>query len=424
MNYTRELDGSVRAVAPLTSMNGRGPEVTFVARNVRERSTGYYADIAILAGEIVWDYGEIRFRRADERLSLANKAHKQAGEEFQKHLSATRLVAMLGEFCYGLWGAHLGSIDAGRVAGDRKRRQEYLMRPYLLKNAGAIMYSPPGNGKSYMAGVMAVTIDYGLEGSPVGEPTNKYPVLYINLERSRESMEARLGDVNVALGLDEGRMLPMINARGRSLADVAERARQVIAEEGIQFVVLDSLSRGTPGDLNNNADMNLSMNLLNSFGVGWLALGHPSRGDATRMGFSVMSDAAADVMIRLDSARDQATGDIVTEMSVTKANDMRWPAKRYVAFEFDQDPDKGLLKVRAATQEAHQRLKAASGGDTNPARIASLLQVSPMTYEEIAEALGLTEDVVRSTVRRMTNVAAMDDLNERGRKVWYLKGSA
>jgi hypothetical protein len=65
-------------------------------------------------------------------------------------------------------------------------------------------------------------------------------VLFINLERSAASVADRLGNVNRgARAAPDTRPMLTLNARGRSLMDVAGSARKAIEQHGVQ--------RGVPG---------------------------------------------------------------------------------------------------------------------------------------------------------------------------------
>lgn len=365
--------------------------IRFVAKEVHKLRGAVRAWIGVqVAGRNTFD--RINADSDRERTHLANSAHKTLG--LNAPFGPTAVKTALDDFTYGLWEQHLGQVKAEPVNGNRELRQKFIMRPYFMESAGVIAFAPPGTGKSFTGLCIAVTVDHGLADSPFGEPVGKFPVLYINLERSRDSMAARLADVNRALGLPEDRPLLMINARGKTLSDVFEQARDFIQKNGVKFVVLDSISRSGYGDLNDNQSMNLIMDSLNGLSVAWLAIAHTPRGDTTHAYGSVMADAAADVMLAVNGLKDRNTGKIVLELNVTKANDIRWPKKRYIAYEFDDD---GLTTIREGTAAEYVALD---------------------TTVDVSEQLAnLVDDVMTRTSKEWTAGALSEEIDKPRNKV-------
>lgn len=387
MIYEQRPDGRV-----LGFHEHEGIRVTLVAKDVRRQRTGIHAWVGIKIGALRPVHSNMNIDRDEDRTRLANSMHRQLDESVQKILPGNVIKGALDDFAYGLWDQVLGQIVVEPVSGKRAPKR-FMMRPYFLESAGVIMFAPPGSAKSWTALGIAITIDHGLADSPYGEPVGRFPALYINLERSKDSLAQRLADVNLALGLPEDRPLAMVNGRGKSFSDVIEQAQQFVAQNGVRFVVLDSLSRAGYGDLSGNEEMNRAMDGLNSLGTAWLAIGHTPRTDKTHSYGSVMADAAADVMLKLDNLKDKQTGKIVVELEVTKANDISWPTKRYIAYEFG---DETLTTIRRSTAAEYVSLDVSeTGGDS----ISDVLSDGPKTATQIAEELGMN----RSYVARKLN---------------------
>src|SRR6185295_8453762 len=105
-----------------------------------------------------------------------------------------------------------------------------------------------GGGKTNSALIMAVSTDAGVPG-PFGTPARPCKVLFVNLERSAESVRSRLARVNRLLGLPADRRLLMLHARGRPLRDVLPQIQRSVSDRGVGVVFLDSISRSGAGSL-------------------------------------------------------------------------------------------------------------------------------------------------------------------------------
>ncbi len=253
---------------------------------------------------------------------------------------------LLMEFCRGLWDAWTGDQQAVLTVGDLEpSRPPWLIENVVLRDGGTILFAPPGKGKSYTGMLLAQSLNYGREELwHVGSVRSDWDrtdndsdvlggALYLNLERSRRSQEARLGNVNEALGLPRDSGMLMIHGRGKTLEKVMDGAARTIREHACSLVVLDSLSRAGVGDLSSNEAANRAMDLLNGLGVAWLCLAHTPREDESHVYGSQLFDAAADLAIRAYSAvRDD--GAIGVALHVTKTNDTGYPDPQLLVYEF------------------------------------------------------------------------------------------
>jgi hypothetical protein len=218
--------------------------------------------------------------------------------------------------------------------------------PLLVEGGGTILYGPPGRGKSYTALAIAIAVDAGVAVGPL-TPLRPGRALYINLERYRTSIARRLHALNCALGLPHSRPMLVINARGRTLLDLAPAIEMTIKEHRISLLVLDSLSRAGMGSLVEDMSANRVMDMLNSWEVTWLAIAHTPRADSSHVYGSIMLDAAADICIQ--AITQTADGRLGVGLKVTKANDIAMSSFPVLCYEFSRD---GVL---TAIRAAHPR---------------------------------------------------------------------
>lgn len=318
----------------------------FGAQDVRKERTGIHANIAISMNWVTLAWTSFNIERDEDRVRLANsawkhiddKAHELDRSEFPQNL----FKHALDLFCQGLWAEVVGRDIGGWVQGDPDSTPaQRLLSSYILQDAGTIIYAPPGRGKSYTALCMAASLQHGL--TSVWSLTDARTPLYINLERSARSMEARLSLVNRSLGLPPDEGLFMLNKRGRSLSDIYESAKRTIQLYGCDVVFFDSISRGGAGSMNADDVANRIMDMLNALCSTWVALGHSPRGDETHVFGSQMFDGACDLAVQLQSqpSLDQAMTGI--RLKVSKANDIKEGFTSIHVLEWDEH---GLSGVR------------------------------------------------------------------------------
>lgn len=329
-----------------------------------------------------WDH--ITIERDRDRVHLANAAGRATDL-----VDAALVRELLDYWARRLWRAWLQAIEIQEDAGlEDAPTIDWLLRPWVARGAGTILYAPPGSGKSYLSLIMAQSLQHGV-ATPLGAPEARARVLYLNLERTADSMRARLGRVNRALGLPVDARLAFLHARGATLADVSDRVAQAIADTGYELVIVDSVSRAGAGSLVEDDVANSIVDTLNSWGVAWLAIAHTAKGNdgepkkQTVFG-SQMQTAAADLVVRV-TPDDDAADRLPLSLELVKANDARRGFSRYVVLEMGE---RGLERIRAA---------------------------EPDEVQSVAQRTGAWRDVVREVVRngpkplRDIIVAAGDD---------------
>ena len=315
--------------------------IGFLATAIRQERTGVHATITIAYLKEVMAWSNINVEKDEQRTRLANQAHKQAVGRIKQPKWELTMKQELDYFCRQLWGKHIERQEPTLVAGDAEpRATEFILEPYILRNAGTILFAPPGAGKSYTSKLMAIAVDSHTNGL---WPTTEYRSLYVNLERSPRSIASRIGSVNLSLGLEPTRPLRVLNARGRGLSDVIDVVRKTVQDQGIGLVVLDSISRAGMGDLTENVPINRIIDALNSLETAWLAIGHTPRTDPTHVFGGILFDAGADIVIQLNSTQSETA--LGVSLQVVKANDIRKAPMQKLAYEFD---DYGLRLARFA----------------------------------------------------------------------------
>lgn len=315
--------------------------VSYKAENISNDRTGIHARTIILMDDIPLAWSYFNIERDEDRTRLSNNAHKQIKGELSKTYTKEDIKSDLDKFCLGLWNYKLSFLVPEELAGFEDIPPiTFLLKPYIVSNGGTIIYAPPGRGKSYTALLWAISVDAGINllWNVVQTKT-----LFINLERSKESVQRRLSMVNNILGLHSTRPLLIINARGKTLADVAPSCRKAISKYNVGLIVLDSISRAGMGDLTEGMSGNRIIDQLSALCPSWLALGHTPRQSDNHLYGSIMQDAGADICVQLNTQTldDETLG---IGWSITKQNDIGRGRQEIKAFEFDESY--GLKNIR------------------------------------------------------------------------------
>jgi hypothetical protein len=392
-----------------------GDTLTFRAEVIHQERTGVHARVAIGYHGVELAWSTFNVERDEDRVRLSNSAHKHLNGQTAEY-PATYLKNDLDKFCRGLWDAHVGDLEGGPVAGTAEPTPvRFALMPYLVEGGGTIVFAHPGRGKSYLTGLMAVTLDAGTEIKAEQRlwPVRQQRVLFINLERSELSVQNRLGNINAALGLPRPRKLVMMNQRGRSLAEIAEAARRTIRRYDCQTVVLDSISRAGIGDLTDNQPVNRIIDLLNGLAPTGLAIAHAPRGSEEHVFGGIHFDAGADVVVRVLAEQEEG-GPLGLGLQVTKENDIGKQPLQSLALEFNGPL--GLCGVRPANKGEFPEIERGRPMSMKRAAIDYLLGVGDATASQVAEA---TAGNRANISHLLANDAAFVRTRKLGREQFY-----
>lgn len=396
LRQTRELDPAHR--------------LTFRAEAIRQERTGVHARVAVAMNGVTLAYDTMNIEKDADRVHLVNS--------YAKLLNGIAAIypkdhakKEMDDFCEGLWGAYIGNDRAEYVSGaTNPKPPTEILADFIIEGGGSIMFGLPERGKSWVLMLMAVSIDAGISTL---WPVKQRKVLFINLERSRESIENRLGMVNRTLGLPSTRKLHMMNRRGRSLSDIYSAATLSVREEGDEVICLDSITRAGAGDLNENLTGNRVIDMMNGFEKAWIGIGHTPRSDESHLYGTLMFEAGADIMIRTFSELQGEERGVA--LLRTKGNDLP-PMKqaKAAALRFGQE---GLIAVRGASlSEFPDMLMAGSNASKTETVIRYMQEVDSASATEVSRETGVERSLVTKV---FTETGLFQNLGRRGREVHY-----
>ena len=367
-----------------------GSMIYIHARDIR-RERGYlYAEVAIYDRKTRLAADDFAIKRNEDRKRLAKDGHAKLSEPSKAAYPLDHLKHDLDIFLEELprfWEEDQFALDT-YAPGEEIPAMSFVIVPYLIEDAITIVYGPQGTGKSYLAKLMGLNMCGATNGFwPIPQPR---PVLYVNLERPRRSMERRARMLMAVLAITAPPCMDYLHAPGAHLPTIAPRLRAWLQAHAGGVFILDSLSFTQVGALNDDTTAAKAIGLLRTVGGTWLVLGHTPRADTGHLIGSTLQDAGADVMVRLAAERKGNTNGLMLE--VTKANDIGFPEKYFLAFEFSQTDREGrsdLVMVRKARCTEFPELLA-DGKTSNADKLRNYFQdVSEATLSEAAAATGV-----------------------------------
>lgn len=326
------------------------------------------------------------------RGDFAREIHRRLPNSQKKIYLEKDIQKDVDGFCERIWPLWVGRHRAHEIEGDLMMPPlKYLLSPYIIEGAGTIAFGPPERGKSYICLAMAISMDAGLDY--LWECKQK-KVLFLNLERSEDSIKRRLTKVNMALGLPPERSILVMNARGQRLGDLIEAIREDVRAKNVEVIILDSLSRVGMGSLTEDMPANEAMDALNQLGT-WLAVGHTSRADSTHVFGSQMFDAAADVILQVKTQR-VGKEKLGIGLEVTKANDIPRAPFRKLALCFDKH---GLSEMREAGENEFPELVPPQALNVAGEIFDYLLEAGKATPTQISKDTGHGRSVISKVLK-------------------------
>lgn len=342
----------------------------FRAADIHRERTGVHARLEVAVNGVVLAWGIINTDKDEDRVRIANSAGKQLNNGKGEIYPNAFLKKDLDDFCRGLWDAEVSRFEPRYDAGLEPAPPDFILEPFIIRGGGTICFAPPGRGKSWTTMLMAISIDAGISNI---WPVTRAKVLILNLERSGPQYMRRIGAINRALNLPKDRPIAVLHARGRALRDVIEGARRFIQREGIELVILDSISRAGMGELNEGQTGSRIMDALNGLCESWIAIGHTPRASGDHVTGTMQFDAAADLMVKLSSEQED-DGPLGISLELTKRNDIPYYKPRILALEFNREV--GFLGCREARRGEFPSIEEGR-------KVSALKQLKDWTLDQV-----------------------------------------
>jgi len=351
--------------------------ISFTARGIWRDRHGVYGHIAIRANGRTLSFSQMNLYKDEERVRIVNASHLKMPKTLQVVYPRDNFKADFDSFCEALWDEFIRTSLPKLLKGrPRDLETQFALKPYIINHGGTILFGPPGIGKSYLALAMAIMVN---EGLPILWPVTQRRVLFLNLERSEDSIEERIWMLKRALELKSEVGLLTLTSLGKSLFEIRDMVRETIRREGIEMVVLDSISRTGLGTLVEDRTANAIIDMLNSLCPTWLAIAHAPKANSETIYGSVHFIAGASIVVQVASeSRDSKLG---IGLEVVKANDIARPPTGVISLEFDEE---GLTFIGKAKRDEFPELLALKKPTLGDEIESILHEMGTATADEIA----------------------------------------
>jgi len=365
------------------------------ARNIRRERTGVHALVAITLGETIVESDTFNVDRREERTRLAKAAHAALSPLLQDSIPLPHLTHLLQLF---LLEAPQG-WEEGRFTFEEFNPNEpvipvsFALGRYIIDGGGTIAFGPPESAKSYITQIMAVSIGTGR--SDFWETGPPRDVLYLNLERPRNTLLVRERDIRAVMGVEEKSGVTYLHGRGAGMQAIGKAVSRFVANHPGCVIFQDSISRAGQGSLKEDETANRIIDQLNGWGT-WLGIAHTPRATTDHSFGSIHFEAGQDIGIQVRSETRGST--VGVRLEVTKMNDAKKPSPAYYSLEFAEDGS-GLTGFRTARSNEYPEL-ATLKGMSRVERITSFLsEVGKATAKEISEETGIHRGDVSVAIR-------------------------
>ena len=362
------------------------------------------------------------------RTRLGNGSYKSITNGFKANFKPEDMVRWLFDFTAGLQAFDSSSVSALMVEGNPDWAPTFLAWPHVIEGGMTIMPGQPGSTKSTVALAMAISVDAGID--KLWPIQKSGPVVIVNMERSPQSIAGRIGQLNRALGLEGNRPILVFSTKGKKLVEIERTLRELVQTENIYLGVLDSLSRTGLGNLNDNADANVVMDIITDVLPSSLVVAHSPKGEEGKPGRgtfgSNMFVAAADVELNVATHRIGEENTSWTELQINKGNDVGDRKKRWLRIDYGERRDAWdrrivshyIESIRAAEPSEVPDFEVEKHLTIEEKILRALDDNGPSDVNEIAELTSLKADSIRSTLNRKTGTS----FGKRDDGTWTLLG--
>lgn len=284
----------------------------------------------------------------------------------------------------------------------------YLLEPILYLNHPTAIFGDFGTCKSIMALVIAYTVQLPFYNNELGLITSKEPTpcLYLDYEDDHSSFRRRWSALERGFGCGA---MPIAYKRMTSpLGDAIEQIRQIIHDNDIKLLIVDSLGPAARGNLNDPEPAIKYHAALRQLNITSLTLAHNAKDPLSKrrtifgsVFFTNLTRAVWECKAEQETGEDE----VVISLKHTKANLSRLHPPLGYRFTFTNNT------INIA--KADLRDTSLSGELPLQWQIKNILREEPLTMREIAEGLEKGEDTIKSTLSRMARKEQLVKLPER-----------
>lgn len=270
----------------------------------------------------------------------------------------------------------------------------YRVRPFVMEGKANMMFGPGGILKSYMGLYWSILVDtaLGVGVEPECEPGT---VLYLDYETDQDDFRRRVEYIQRGLGIQDANDSSILyRFCTHPLSSDIVHIQQVVAEENVDLVVVDSAGPACGGDLESARDVLRFFAALRSLRTSSLIIGHTQKNadSKTPLGSGYWTNMPRNIwQVKGSQEDDSSEATVVFSDFKRNSRDRMRPLAYRANFMGDA---LSIQPIEASViPEAVESMTLGS-------RIKLLLADGKRTCPDIAHSLGAKEDMVRLTLNR------------------------
>ena len=271
---------------------------------------------------------------------------------------------------------------------------KYRLRPILLENQISSIYAHGGSCKSHLAILFAVMVQCDI--CLLGFTPLQGNVLLLDWETSEETVDEIVKAIKQGMGV-ESPDTPYYRRCFHLLThDITEIQKQVL-EKDIKLLIIDSAGMAAGFDKDYHSVAIEMLRAVRSLKIAVLIIDHKPKGGDTMFG-SVYKFNECRAGFDIKSTQEAGSNCVDLAIFHTKYNmtaKMK-PMGIHIEFEGDEDFTNAIIFSRKDVSDMPELEK----GLSNKQRIINILKGGTMSYQDIAGALNLQENIVRAELSR------------------------
>jgi len=273
-------------------------------------------------------------------------------------------------------------------------KPRYRLYPFILEGERVVFYGFGGSGKSKLSQFMALMVQNGIE--TLGMRTVPGNVLILDWESSSYIVDEWMTALQSGLGMIDLE-LPLYRYCTRGLADDIETVQQIILDNDIQLVIVDSVGMAIGGDAESQDMTRGYFNALRSLKISSVSIDHKAKKGKGIYG-SVYKENIARATFEFRAHRDPGSSILNVGIFNRKANDT--PIIPARGFKLDILGDEDFTEQVLVTSQDITYIPEIDASLPQKQQIVNALKQGAKEVKELSEELGIAENTIRVHLSR------------------------
>ena len=295
---------------------------------------------------------------------------------------------------YEAWQAEAQAPMQLTRPGDRVPEPPgWLANPIMVDGGHSGIHGDNGMGKSLVAMSTALSLATGKSFNGVEVKSTPVPTLYLDWEDTDGNWLWRTSEMARKQSIPFGPDLPLRWARGSDLlANMGNRLGALIEKEGFRVIVVDSISRAV-NDPTQISEMNVAFAVADGLKARLMVTGHSPRGhpELPYGSRAYQGNLRLDTNILAKPTDQPESGGVIHRWKRSKANGVE---RKYSSRWFWHFDHQGIWAESLDDEPEPDGMDAQQD-------LLTALGEGAMTRKELADALGIPTETVRSRLKQL-----------------------